>query len=347
MHMLALTVVFALGAGPSAPWTYGGVDAALRDAGGAGKVVVVLCKPWSHPCHELHAVAISAGLPVALRSAARVWVAEESEEGRALRRRFGVFTIPTTLVLSTGGDEVGRVEGFWDAEPWRAAMEEAASGGLGLAAAEKALAASPDDRLARVRVVSLRLARGQSKAVAELAELAELAGGDDLAGTVATRNIAAWFLEIHPDFDTAETHLRRSLAAVRGRPAEVTRALWLGKALVRLGRAREAIEAVDAALAGRESPGDGLLTRADFMVSHGYAAAEVDKAARAVLGATPDSADGHFIRAQSLQALGDVDGASRAIAEAIRLDPRRSVFTDYSAWLRRDAPRAPPAFPFR
>jgi tetratricopeptide (TPR) repeat protein len=344
MHMLALTVVFALGAGPSAPWTYGGVDAALRDAGAAEKVVVVLCKPWSHPCHELHAVATSGGLPVALRSAARVWVAEESEEGRALRRRSGVFTIPTTLVLSTRGDEVGRVEGFAGAEPWRVAMDEAASGGLGLAAAEKALAASPDDRVARVRVVSLRLARGDSKAAAELTELA---ARDDHSGTVAARDIAAWYLEIHPDFDAAEAHLRRSLAAVRGKPAEVTRALWLGKVLVRLGRPREALEAVDAALAGRDSPGEALLTRADFMVSHGYDAAEVGKAARAVLGATPDAGDAHFILAQSLQALGDVDGAARAIAEALRVDPRRAVFADYSAWLRRDAPRPPPAFPFR
>jgi len=106
------------------PWERD-LPTALERAGSEKKLVMVdLYTDWCGWCKTLDRTTLSdAGVQRALEGVVSVRLNAE-KDGMDLARRFNVDGYPTILFLNPSGDEVGRIPGYLEPQPFLAVVEQ-------------------------------------------------------------------------------------------------------------------------------------------------------------------------------------------------------------------------------
>ncbi len=299
------------------------------------KLVVDVMADWCEPCHQLSADVLDtdAATPV-LQGVVAAKVDFDSQRGQDVVRRYGVLGLPTTLVLSSSGDELGRIEGFEKRDEYVEALKALLAGGDDLASTRAAWEKQKTNVDRTLAYATRLLGRGESARAKEL--LAPFLAKDDGDGAKASRLLGRWLLRVQGDAAAAEAHFRA--ASQRYAKTASARGLryWHAKALAKLGRIDEGV-AVFTATQTPEAASD----LADFLVGEKQSptrcmTAIVDALKRTPQTATADHAWLRYLAAETARRNRDYVSAKREIKKAIALDPKRAIFTHLSERLDRE-----------
>ena len=195
------------------------IDDALSAAREAGQRVLLRFEAeWCSSCRTLDAEVLSVRRGGELTAdMVAVSFDFDDEANRPLIERYVVLGLPTTLVLTPDGTQVGRIMGYEGADAWVAELRAAKVADDPVPALRAALEASPSEPAAAVRLGAALLVRGSPGEGEALLERALwLEGGADDAGAAAKAEalflLGRYYHRVRRDPRTAR-HLWRELAA--------------------------------------------------------------------------------------------------------------------------------------
>lgn len=294
-------------------------------------LLVEVTADWCRPCQQLAMEVLDTpnwaphvGQDLTLR------VDFESDEGQALKRRYGVLGLPTLLVLKAGGEELGRVEGYPGRHEWLEAVDGARSGRVGIEALTRAVTEHPGDSGLALKLAQARLLAGDVRAVEALDRLIAEAPLDVAAQ--AGRVKGRYFLRAREDGPRALAHFDAMVKRFTGTPHEGHFIYWRANAHHHLGD-------TPAALAGfaawRARPGQASTAtayQADFMVHHALAGAV--GVARENLALNP-GAEAHFLLSKALAQAGEAAAARAEAERACAIEPGVALYRNHLRGLGR------------
>jgi Flp pilus assembly protein TadD len=309
-------------------------------------LLVEVSADWCMPCNQLAAEVLDTptGLEVVGGDLA-IRVDFESEEGQAIKRRFGVLGLPTLLVVHRDGYELGRVEGYPGRAEWVEAVRDARAGRAGIDALAKAARRAPRDKGVALELAQARLVRGDTGAALKV--LDKLIAAVPLpakrkppktdaqkqeleltttAAAHAARIKGRWLLRVREEGAQALVHFAAMVERFAGTPHRASFIYWQANALEHLKRRDEAVALF---VRWRQEPGESdkaLAYQAEFMTHHGYPGAI--EVARELLAKTPD-ASSHYLVSRSLQKAGDVAAAREHAATAVQLEPGTALYRNH------------------
>lgn len=294
-------------------------------------LLVEVTADWCRPCQQLAMEVLETpdwapyvGNDLALR------VDFESEEGQALKRRYGVLGLPTLLVLKAGGGELGRVEGYPGRKEWLEAVDGARAGRVGLQALARAAAAQPEDHGVALRFAQARLLAGDDKALDALEQLIEKAPTDVAAQ--AGRVKGRYFLRAREDGVRALAHFEAMVKRFAGTPHEGHFIYWRANAQHHLGHTAAALEGLRAWRARPGQEATATAYQADFMVHHGLPGAV--ELTRENLALSP-GAEAHFLHSKALILAGEPLAARAEAEKACALEPSVALYRNHLRGLAR------------
>ena len=297
-----------------------------------GRVLLVeVTAEWCRPCQQLAMEVLETpewapyvGSDLALQ------VDFESDEGQALKRRYGVLGLPTLLVLTAKGEELGRVEGYPGRAEWLEAVDGARAGRVGLEALARAAAEKPDDHGLALRLAQARLLSGDVRALEALDGLIAKAPLDIAAQ--AGRVKGRYFLRAREDGPRALSHFEAMVSRFAGTPHEGHFIYWRANAQHHLGQTGAAL---DGFRRWRERPGQEATAtayQADFMVHHALDGAVA--VARENLKSSP-GAEAHFLLSKALFQAGELEAAREEARRACTLEPTVALYRNHLNGLAR------------
>jgi len=146
----AFVLISAPSGGPSGGTAFvpGSIEPALDElqnrADSDAVLLVEVSADWCLPCNQLAAEVLDTPESfVVVGGNLAVRVDFESDEGQAIKRRFGVLGLPTLLVVHRDGYELVRVEGYPGRGEWVEAVRDTRAGRAGIDALAKASRREP------------------------------------------------------------------------------------------------------------------------------------------------------------------------------------------------------------
>ncbi|MCX4241417.1 thioredoxin family protein [Paraliomyxa miuraensis] len=313
-------------------WFHGSLEQALAKATTEGKLVFVdVGAYWCPPCQRLDEEVFV--LPEVGRTLGEGYVAvhvdAEKGEGPELVERYRVQAYPTMLVLEATGVEKGRLVDFLPADELLTALRRISEGGNVLAELIDAVETDPDDVAKRYELAHAYLLAAQADAARSELDAVLLADPVDELGLASKalydRALFLTFkLEGEPEraieeFRALQRRFPDSKEAVRSRRHE-------GRILCGLGRAEEAVAALEAMVA--TNPEDPTLAssygwfsfREKCGLEPGLAAV------RKGIELAPDDADLRYVEAELLHLLDRQQEALTAIQKASAIEPKSAFY---------------------
>lgn len=294
-------------------------------------LLVEVTADWCRPCQQLAMEVLETpdwapyvGKDLALR------VDFESEEGQALKRRYGVLGLPTLIVLKAGGEELGRVEGYPGRREWLEAVDGARSGRVGVQALARGAAEHPEDHALALRLAQARLLSGDDRALDALDLLIEKAPLDIAAQ--AGRVKGRYYLRAREDGVRALAHFEAMVRRFAGTPHEGHFIYWRANAQHHLGQTAAALEGFGSWRARPGQEATATAYQADFMVHHALAGAV--GLARENLALNP-GAEAHFLFSRALDQAGEAAAARVQAEKACALEPGVALYRNHLRGLRR------------
>lgn len=325
--MIQLIASLAIAAGPG--WADGDLQAGLTASAGQKPVLVYVHAHWCSPCNQLGTEVIDTPLgEQLLRRAVGIRVDFDTPAGRVVTERYAVINLPTTLVLSPAGDELGRVEGYPGRDEYVKAIEDAMGGKRGLEVLEAELQQNPGDLDLMVTVAQARLVRGQDAAANALLVRAMDAGGS--VGARAVRIWGRWLLRVKRDGVRGTEHFLTWMKRYEGKEDAQGFLYWAARGYVLQGKRDDALALFDAWIARDPRGYDAAEYKADFMVNNGYDAARSMIAVKGAMALDPSNAWPYYLQAELALRAGDRDTAMRAIDRALRLKPGKAIFVNFA-----------------
>jgi tetratricopeptide (TPR) repeat protein len=317
---------------PASGWRW--LDAAADEALAAVRaedraLLLFVHAVWCPSCHELERDVFerrSGELPAGRLFGLRIDF--DTDAGTEASHRFRVLHLPTVAIVDGDGREIGRIEGFEDADGWLEELRRILEGRDAAAEALARAEAHPDDPTILVEAGGALLGRGDEAGGIERLERARTLDPDDALGawSDATRILARWHYRVRGDHARA-LELFREASEGCADPARVWGfRWWTALSLRALGRGDEA----EAELASwvDADPDDakpaGLL--AEYRYTVGERTAEALALARRA--AELDAADDwlHYLAAVLAERSGDRAGALEAIDRALALAPDEAIY---------------------
>jgi len=237
--------------GPGVQWEELSIEHALDRARAEGKrVLVKFDAEWCSYCRTLDEEVLSTREGGALtRDLIAVRFDFDAEENRPLVERYVVLGLPTTLVLTPDGTQVGRIMGYEDRATWVAELEQAAVAEDPVPALRAAQEGAPGDPEAALRLGEALLVRGSPDEGEALLErvtwmAVDRDGEADEAAAEALFLLGRYHHRVRRDPNTSR-HLWRELAARFPRSDWAGGAWWwYAKAEAELGRHEVGLEAL-------------------------------------------------------------------------------------------------------
>lgn len=290
-------------------------------------VLLEVTADWCEPCQQLSREVLETpdwtelvGGDLALR------IDFESDEGQDIKRRFSVLGLPTLLVVTADGQELGRVEGYPGRVEWIDAVKGARAGRVGLVALKKAVDAAPSDQRLALELAQARLTSGDTEALVTLDGLFESAftrGDLDLAAQ-AGRIKGRWFLRAREDGERARAHFETMARRFVGTRHRGHFLYWQANALIHLKRPDDALALLEN---WRVEAGPlAVAYQADFMVHHGLKGAV--GAAREHHRLEPSAASHHLL-SKALHQAGDHEPALEHARAAVALEPGVALYHNH------------------
>ncbi len=313
-------------------WFHGSFEEAQARAKAEGKLVSVdLGAYWCPPCQKLdEQVFVEADVGERLGDGyISVHIDAEKGEGPDIVREYHVQAYPTLLVLEPGGMEKGRIVDFLPAKDLLTALERIEKGESVLADAIEKVAAKPDDVALRQRLGHLYVLAGErEKAEAEFEQVMEADPNGEMGLAPKVAHDRAFFVQykLEGDVDGAIASLRTLQTQFPDSPEAVRAHRYIGRLLNGLGKADEAIAALDAMLA--TDPDDAGLASSYGWFSFRQKCKPVRglEVVRKALESDPKNADLLYLEAELADLTGDREAAKLAIRKASEVEPGSAFF---------------------
>ncbi len=327
MFTVTTIIVSLVLSGPPA-WKDGDLAVALKASKGT-PVFVYVHAQWCAPCNQLSNEVIDTphgGQLLQLATGLRVDF--DTPAGRAITEKYGVINLPTVLVISAEGHEVGRVEGYPGRVAWVRALDDARFGRIGLVALAKAVTDSPGDMQAIVAHGNALLVRGQEAEAKPMLEKAMAAGGQ--VGARAARIYGRWLLRVKRKAPEATAHFLKYMQKYKGQKASEGFLYWAARGYHFQGKKAEALKLFDTWIGNDPRSYRAAIYKAGFMALHGYDTRETEVVVRFAIGLDDTKATAHYLLADMLLRKNDRVGAEAAIRRAMSIEPKKAMFQNFA-----------------
>lgn len=313
-------------------WFHGSLEEAQARAKAERKLVFVdVGAYWCPPCQRLdEQVFVDAHVGEVLGDRyVSVHIDADKGEGPDVVREYHVQAYPTLLVLEPGGIERGRIVDFLPAKDLLVALERIEAGESVLADALEQVEAKPDDVALRQRLGHLYVLAGErDKAEAEFEQVMEADPNGEMGLAPKVAHDRAFFIQykLDDDVDGAIASLRALQTQFPDSPEAVRAHRYIGRLLNGLGKADEAIAALDAMLAtdpddvGLASSYGWFSFRQKCRPQRGLVVV------RKALESEPENTDLLYLEAELAELTGDREAAAAAIRKASEVEPGSAFF---------------------
>jgi len=321
--MINLLLVLLFTASPQ--WWEGDLEGALKKASSKQVVLVDVYADWCSPCNQLAMEVLDADAgKKLLKKNIGVKVDFESEEGIAVTKRYGVLSLPTTLVLRKDGTELGRVEGYPGPDAYVKAIAEAVRGRVGLAALKKIYLANPGDMDAMITYAQSLLVSGDDKTAWPL--LRKAIDNKGSLGARAARIWGRWLLRVKRNYPSGTAHFAECTKRFKGTKWAGGFRYWHALGLHMDGKAKLALAVFDRWIAADPVSGDAHLYKANFMVNRFYDLADTSLVISGALGVDDGNSWLHYLKAVVLYRQADYPAANLALNRALSIKPKKAIF---------------------
>ncbi len=310
-------------------WSDGDLVGALdRATAGDQTVLMVVHAHWCGPCHQLAKDVLDAEAGAGLlKDHVGLRIDFDSTEGQRITAQYAVLNLPSVLVLSAKGMEIGRVEGYMPGGEFSKAIAKVTAGGHDLKVLAAQAAKAPDDAKINLEYAQALLVKKRDGQAYPLLKRFMDNGGSD--GAKAYRIWGRWLVRVQRKGLEGAEHFLKAYDRYRRESFAPGFLYWAAKGYHVAGHDDKAIALFDDWLG--EQPGHrmALLLKTDFLVHYGINTKGAERLVRKALKADPKNASYHFMLAQLMRKKGKLDEAEKEIRLALRSQPHRAIYQSF------------------
>jgi hypothetical protein len=255
-------------------WMNGTLSSLLAKEGGLTKPILVkVDAAWCPGCRNLDREIFGSKLgSKVLEGRHALKVDFDDQRNRPVIERYAILGLPTVLLLSPEGKEIGRVVGYPGSKKWLAKFNEISSVGDGLAGLEDRFQKKSDDPAVVLRLSKTLLNRGlRKRAIALLETVSWLPGATDDQKAESLFVMGRYFHRVRRQPDVAR-HIWRELATRYPVNAWAGGAWWwYARAQAELGRHQVGQESLKSRYTVTKTPRHAM-SWAKYLIKHDLAA---------------------------------------------------------------------------
>jgi|GEM_PF-994476 len=311
-------------------WLKGNLKQVLKKMSGFEPLIVDVYADWCSPCNQLSMEILDANPgKKLLKEFVGVKVDFETPEGAAVTKKYRILGLPTVLILSPDGKEMGRVEGYHGRKEFVQAVWNALTSASNFPTLKKQATLRPKDPKAQFLYGRACLVKGKIKEAKKI--LMSLMKQNNPYSLSAYHTWGRWLLRVNKDAKRASIHFLKGAKVYRKRRGQAGLLYWAAKALYAEGKKEAAVKLfVDW---GKNKPKSltPLFFQADFMNHNRYAPQDIMKVLNTLAAKLKRKNSWYYhLLAQTKLRLKDTKGARKAIDSAIKLAPRRAIYQNFA-----------------
>ncbi len=314
-------------------WVEGNLKTALSLAKGKKAILMQVHAHWCSPCNQLtyEVIDTPAGRKM-LTQAVGVRVNFETPAGREVTRRYGVLGLPTTLVLTAKGEEIGRVLGYGGSSSYISAIQDALAGKNGFKAVEAQYKKDPKNHKNQLTYAQALLHKGK-EAQAKKLLFGLMVKGNPLASS-AFRIWGRWLVRVKHDGVNGAKHFLRGAAFFRGTRQENGYRYWAAKGYQVAGQSAKAMALFDEQIKKQPNNIWAKFSKVGFMIHYKYPVKEIEKVLPLLLKKMPQNTWLLYLSAQVKLRKKDKKGALKDIEEAVKRNPHSAIYKYFAQRVR-------------
>lgn len=315
-------------------WIETNLASALSLARGKRPILMQVHAHWCSPCNQLtyEVIDTPAGRKL-LKQAVGVRVDFETAAGREVTRKYGILGLPTTLVLTAKGEEIGRVLGYGGRQYYVSAIKDALAGKKGFKAVEAEYKKNPKNSKNQMIYAQALLHKGrEAEAKALLQGL--MVKGNPYANS-AFRIWGRWLVRVKRDGIKGAKHFERAMKFFKGTRFEMGHRYWAAKGYQVGGQPAKALALLDERIKKQPKNLWALFTKVDFMVHYKHPVKRIEKSMALLRKKMPNQPWLLYLSAQVKMRKNDRAGALKDIQAAIQRNPRSAMFKYYAQQIRK------------
>lgn len=312
-----------------ANWVDGNLQTALTLAGGKKPILIQVHAHWCGPCNQLtyEVIDTPTGQQL-LTQAIGVRVDFETPAGREVTKKYGILGLPTTLVLTAQGEEVGRVLGYGGRQFYLSALQDALAGKKGFRATEEQYKKDPKNVQNQLEYAQALLHRGREAEAHKL--LAPLLVKEHPMADRAFHMWGRWLVRVKRDGKQGAAHFMRAIALFHGTGREHGYRYWAAKAYQIAGQPNKAMQLFQEWQKAQPKNPWVLFSQADFMVYHKYPVRDIEAILQTLQNKLPNNAWLYYLLAQVKHQQKQNEAARAAIRKAMQMNPHAAMFRYYA-----------------
>lgn len=310
-------------------WVDGNLKKALQLANGKKPILMQVHAHWCAPCNQLtyEVIDTPAGRNL-LKKAVGIRVDFETADGREVTKKYSVLGLPTTLVLTPKGEEIGRVLGYGGSRFYISAISDALAGRKGFKAVEAAYKKNPKNSRMKLAYASALLHKGKiAQAKTMLSSM--MVKGNPLAGS-AFRIWGRWLVRVQRRGEEGAKHFEKAVEFFKGTRYANGYRYWAAKGWQIAGKPAKAIAQFNAWIEQEPKNIWAKFAKVDFMVHHKYPAKQTSALLKGLLKRATNNAWVYYLLAQVEEQANNKAAAKAAIQKALKLHPSSAMYKYYA-----------------
>jgi thioredoxin-like negative regulator of GroEL len=316
-------------------WLKDNLKAAFAQSAGKKPILVLTNADWCSPCKQLMYEVIDTPKGRALtKKATCVSINFDRPTGRAVATRYHILGLPTTLVLSPKGREIGRIVGYQGQRMFLRTLQDLLAGRSNtkhILARYKAQPHLPKHQLDFAR---MKLVNGDIKTAKPiLKKLFSYEGTDPKRKAMAARAARIWgryLIRVKRNNKAGTIHFLAAMKRFRGHGSFIGMMYWAAMGLHLQGQKASALKLLTGWAKTPKDKRFSLLLKADFMVHYHYPPNQIEPLLQAAIKRTPKRAWLWYMLAKVHHRKGQKQAARASIKKAMTLQPNTGMYIYFS-----------------